>query len=64
MTKYMTIKRRMTLEVSHDFTNEDASTARMAARERDCSVNKVLRERLRASVAQTLISAGYKITNA
>ncbi len=55
------LTRRMTLEVTHTFTDGDAATARLAAQERGCSLNKVLRERLKADVIRTLRNAGYTL---
>ena len=56
-----TLTRRMTLEVTHRFSDMDAATARLAAIERGCSVNRVLRERLKSDVIRTLRNAGYTL---
>ena len=56
-----TLTRRMTLEVTHRFSDMDAATARLAAIERGCSLNKVLRERLKSDVIRTLRNAGYTL---
>ena len=55
------LTRRMTLEVQHYFSDVDAATARLAAVERGCSVNKVLRERLKYDVIRVLRNAGYDL---
>ncbi len=55
------LTRRMTLEVTHMFSDMEAGTARLAAIERGCSLNKVLRERLKADVIRTLRNAGYTL---
>ena len=53
--------RRLTLEVTHMFSDMDAGWARMAAIERGCTVNRVLRERLKSDVIRTLRNAGYTL---
>lgn len=58
------LTRRMTFEVTHKFSDIDAATARLAAQERGCSLNKVLRERLRADVVRVIRNAGYTVDNA
>ena len=55
------LTRRLTLEVTHKFSDMDSATARLAAIERGCSLNKVLRERLKADVIRTLRNAGYTL---
>ncbi len=55
------LTRRMTLEVTHMFSDMEAATARLAAIERGCSVNRVLRERLKSDVIRTLRSADYTV---